>query len=596
MRVQEKSFRRAQLSICLLSFLLLWLAGCSGETGNGNPETSEAEKAPSSAGSTAGVPIRQNVSDFVKDPKLVAALRQATETMRTNSLADPSTVEFRTSLLFWANTHGYFGDGGNATSFAATVEYRLPQCLNFFKEDPYLFSPEEAEKTCKRYYDAADQEATPDAFADGIWGTCQHTPHSCTPSDKKCKEVQATPRFLPWHRLYLYYYERTLRQYSGDEAFALPYWDYFDYPADDPKAGPPNLWMPPLVSEGGSTAANTFYDELRTLWLNEQKTSMTPDNASAKDAFAEPTFLGFSSSLEGVPHGAMHCATGNGCTAPHIGWVPVAGNDPLFYMHHANIDHLWQCWMNQKAGGATIDLDWAKANLGMPEAWYEISFDFADENGNRVTKTIADAFSPEVRTVRYAEDVDCRIDSTPTDQLPTQTVLAAVPEQLAKTEMVMMSGKMELTTRMSRVEMMPEVQMLQEGQEATSELLDTAGAVSPGVWLVLENIMVKEAPAYTYNVYIYSKEAPEKRALVTRFSFFGFGDHGDHGDHEGPSTLGTRRYYLNDDIHEIGITSVEDIAVQFVPTQAVTGEPLDRDGESLISVDSVRLITVPGSN
>ncbi|MDA8019797.1 MAG: tyrosinase family protein [Thermoanaerobaculia bacterium] len=580
MKTPTNRFRRTQLSSGLLSVLLLSLAGCGGNAGEGGPASSEPVGDSPAETSGPEVPIRQNVSDFVNDPVLVAAFRQATETMRRNSSADPSTVEFRTSLTFWANTHGYFGTGGNATSFAATVARRLPQCLSFLTSSPYNFSTQEARETCEEYYEAASQEFSPDAFSDGIWGTCQHTTDA----------TRTTPRFLPWHRLYLYYYERTLRKYAGNDAFALPYWDYFDYPANDP----PNLWMPPFVTEGGSTTANTFYDALRTVWLNEQRTSMTPDNASAKDAFAESAFVDFSNTLEGVPHGAMHCATGNGCTAPHIGWVPVAGNDPLFYMHHANIDRLWQCWMNRKAGGEPIDLDWAKANLGMPEEWYQISYDFADENGNRVTKTIADAFSPEVLAVRYAEEVNCRIDGMPMDQMPTEATLASVNEELAQADMVMMSGKMDLAMRPSKVDLIPEVQVLEQDQIAAEELIGTVGTVSAGVWLVLENIVVKEAPAYTYNVYIYSKKAPEKRALVTRFSFFGFGDHGDHGA-EGASGFGTRRYYLNDDIQEVGITDMEDIAVEFVPNSAVTGEPLDQDGESLISVDSVRVMAIPGS-
>jgi len=32
--------------------------------------------------------------------------------------------------------------------------------------------------------------------------------------------------FLSWHRMYLYYFERILRQASGDQNLTLPYWDY----------------------------------------------------------------------------------------------------------------------------------------------------------------------------------------------------------------------------------------------------------------------------------------------------------------------------------------------------------------------------------
>src|SRR5262249_3890259 len=36
--------------------------------------------------------------------------------------------------------------------------------------------------------------------------------------------------FLPWHRAYLVWFERICRQLSGDQNFALPYWDWTKNP------------------------------------------------------------------------------------------------------------------------------------------------------------------------------------------------------------------------------------------------------------------------------------------------------------------------------------------------------------------------------
>ena len=44
--------------------------------------------------------------------------------------------------------------------------------------------------------------------ADGISDKCQH----------------GSFFFLPWHRMYLFYFEKVLRAASGDANFALPYW------------------------------------------------------------------------------------------------------------------------------------------------------------------------------------------------------------------------------------------------------------------------------------------------------------------------------------------------------------------------------------
>jgi tyrosinase len=566
-----------------LKVLPIFMASLVSISGCGHaPEKASAVAVKMRLANASDAPVRQNITDAVNDAELMTGYRKAIDLMRKNSEADPATAEFRTSLQFWANTHGYFGEGGNATNYSAIVDYRLPQCLTYFRKKPYSLSAAEAKEVCEKYYAAASQTFTPDKYSEGIWGTCQHTPRMDEHCDDACKAVRAEPRFLPWHRLYLYYYERTLRKLSGNPNFALPYWDYFDYPADATKG---NLLLPPLVTEGGSVEKNSFFDGLRTLGLNERMVSMTPDNATATDAFAEPLFVGFSNVLEGEPHGAMHCAVGNGCTTPHIGWVPVAGNDPVFYMHHANIDRLWQCWMQDKANGQKIDLAWAKRNLGMSPEWFDITFDFADENGNRVTHTIADAFSPEVMAVRYAEEVNCRIAPDKTVKDVNFTALKSLDAQIEDKGKVFAAGKVDLPVRAITVPLLAETDAPRLKQ--AGGLLESLGETSPGVWLVLENIVVKRLPDFTYNVYISHKDRPGERALVTRFNFFGFGDHGAHGH---SMSLGTQRHYLNDDMAELNIVNKADILVQFVPSHGVTGELLESNEDSPISIDSIRLI------
>jgi hypothetical protein len=61
--------------------------------------------------------------------------------------------------------------------------------------------------------------------------------------------------------------------------------------------------------------------------------------------------------------------------------------------------------------------------------------------------------------------------------------------------------------------------------------------------------------------------------------------------HDWSASMGTQRHYINDDISELGIRDANDIVVQFEPTHAVTGEAMNADQESLISIDSIRLIS-----
>ena len=52
-------------------------------------------------------------------------------------------------------------------------------------------------------------------LAQEMWETCQAHHAGDDEND-----------FLPWHRMYLYYFEEIIRQVSGHKAFTLPYWNY----------------------------------------------------------------------------------------------------------------------------------------------------------------------------------------------------------------------------------------------------------------------------------------------------------------------------------------------------------------------------------
>jgi tyrosinase len=58
----------------------------------------------------------------------------------------------------------------------------------------------------------ANMHGTTDPRNLALWNTCQHGSYF----------------FLPWHRMYIHYFERILRQASGDPTLTLPYWNYSD--------------------------------------------------------------------------------------------------------------------------------------------------------------------------------------------------------------------------------------------------------------------------------------------------------------------------------------------------------------------------------
>jgi tyrosinase len=137
--------------------------------------------------------------------------------------------------------------------------------------------------------------------------------------------------FLAWHRGYLYYFEQQLRAISGNKSLVLPYWDYYatpQMPAEFINPSPLNPFYVPRV--------NTNVIEALTLApFANTVTNMQRGLANA-----------FETSFENMPHNPVHNIIGNVMADMQS---PV---DPIFWLHHANIDRLWSAWQ-QGGGGRT---------------------------------------------------------------------------------------------------------------------------------------------------------------------------------------------------------------------------------------------------
>jgi len=138
----------------------------------------------------------------------------------------------------------------------------------------------------------------------------------------------SVPYFYAWHRGYLYYFERQLRLVSGDTKLVLPYWDYYasaSLPAEFTNASSNN----PLYVQRVNTNVR------QALTLAPFAPTVTNFQRGLNNAF-EP-------SLEGAPHNPVHDIIGGIMATMQS---PV---DPIFWLHHANVDRLWVAWVG--AGG-----------------------------------------------------------------------------------------------------------------------------------------------------------------------------------------------------------------------------------------------------
>ena len=183
------------------------------------------------------------------------------------------------------------------------------------------------------------------------WNTCEH----------------GSLEFLSWHRMYLYWFERIIRKQSGDPDFALPFWNY--------EASTERYLPPPFRTPGTGLFVP---DADRGSGWNAGTSFLQASAVSTAGCLPQVPYSSFSSNLEGTPHAAVHITFGS--TGGWMGQVPTAAQDPIFYLHHCNIDRLWNVWLAQ--GGRSDPLGDA--------TWTKKEFLFFDENGAQVWMTGCD--------------------------------------------------------------------------------------------------------------------------------------------------------------------------------------------------------------
>jgi N-acetylneuraminic acid mutarotase len=291
-----------------------------------NPGPSTGEKSgwmPSSAG-----PKKLYTRYNVKSPegqKMLAKFARAIEVMRELPAYDPH------SWTWWWNTHWIKGPPAFLWDYSRKKKTEVIASL-----------PPDSR-----------------AFAEAVWDGCQAHPYN--PSNP---EQYQQWYFLPWHRLMLYEFEGVIREVLHDEDFSLPYWN--------PVTGnPDDLSLPAVFRDPGSP----LYDGTRWPWVNGgeridklYRDWLTLDALNEKLYIDSPTgSLGFNPRLDINPHFLTHLAIGGDMSD-----FATVGGDPLFYLHHVNLDRIWESW-NRLGNSNPTD-----------PKYLNRTFAFADRSGKRV--------------------------------------------------------------------------------------------------------------------------------------------------------------------------------------------------------------------
>jgi tyrosinase len=177
------------------------------------------------------------------------------------------------------------------------------------------------------------------------------------PRPMDCTVAHGRPYFLPWHRAYLYFFERALRDQVPDAM--LVWWDWrtpgiplLFANERDPMGRPNPLFaadVDPIALTQGVNARPPIIVAARTeRFPGAAGTPSLPTDDEVRAALEQPDFLDFSAAIEEL-HNRVHLWTGgrNG----HMRYVEFAGFDPIFWAHHAMVDRLWRLWQLDHPGG-----------------------------------------------------------------------------------------------------------------------------------------------------------------------------------------------------------------------------------------------------
>jgi len=221
-------------------------------------------------------------------------------------------------------------------------------------------------------------------------------------------EIHLVGQFLPWHRRFLKVYETSLREECGYTG-AHPYWNWsldvdntntiVHSPVFDPAtgfggnginvpgyAGPHgNLSVIPGWTGGGCITDGPFANYNLSLGPGTAVTNhclqrgfnqFAPpflNSTSVANTMAMSTFETFRIELEGTPitpifkiHDGGHLAIGGEMVDRYS-----SPGDPLFYLHHANLDRIWWNWeqndlqtrLTDISGRSTVDPPFTNVTL-----------------------------------------------------------------------------------------------------------------------------------------------------------------------------------------------------------------------------------------
>lgn len=397
---------------------------------------------------------------------------------------------------------------------------------------------------------------------------------------------------LPWHRAYLVMYERIIRRLTHNEDWAFPFWDWTTTPtipavfsspttpdgktnwlynADQgwkrtwpaTKPMPPEIVGPDVLT---TILSSTSYEEFGT-------------SKSPRQNSLDPSWVSRGGGVQGVlesrPHNLVHNNIG--------GWMPTASSprDPIFFMHHANIDRIWTVW------------NLRNANSSDP-MWTDMVFsdNFWNADGSSWSPKVFDLTEPEQLGYGYGlTGFAIASAAAPPRVLELRNRLSAIlagaasptGQAGAPVTVSMENDKAATATRPLEISLAVPGDILQTvrrqpplGSGVSTmnfAAVQERAATSPRALAFLRDVMVTDARTTLFRVFVDGEGISPSTPISDPHyvGTFGVFNHGAHGTHEAPSFV----FDLTPTLRRLGPdasgTSTNQVRLVLVPTTETQG-------------------------
>ncbi|KXJ90252.1 hypothetical protein Micbo1qcDRAFT_110944, partial [Microdochium bolleyi] len=168
-------------------------------------------------------------------------------------------------------------------------------------------------------------------------------------------QIHSAGIFLPWHRYYLWTFSRMLREECGYTA-PFPWWNEVRDSGNFAASGLfTDQWfgaLPPTNNGQGTCITNGAFGG-RTLHIGPGSQNMERCLSRGEDSGitanvnqnfenqcnGQAAYADMERCSEFGPHGHGHNGIG-----PVMAEVSASPSDPVFFMHHSYVDHMWYSW------------------------------------------------------------------------------------------------------------------------------------------------------------------------------------------------------------------------------------------------------------